>query len=415
MANGVGADGARPVARSRERKTRVFISYSRTDSAFADQLLAALNAHEFDAYLDKKDILPGEPRKERLGALILSADAVVFIISPESMASDICTWEIDETERLQKKLLPVVHRQLADKQVPFRLARLHYIFLRAEDKFDLGLATLAAAIETDVGWIRHHTRISELARRWEDGKHRDQGLLRGEDIAEAERWRDSHPKGAPAATKEQLVFITASRQAATRRQRYAIGGSVAITVIALGLAGLAYWQRELAIKNEARAVANETLAKKNEDLATRQAKIALAGQLAAQSEVAYSQQGHLLERGVLLAIESARWAQGLSLDTNLALRRGLDLLPAAVVEVPQKESIFNLVVSPDGAHAATASGTTVEIWEVATGRIVSRLPHAETVFGRLVVPSYTTALFAPKCQSFVGNVLAKVGPLSIME
>src|SRR5262245_52575506 len=132
MANGVVADEARAAAGSRERKTRVFISYSRKDSAFAARLVAALGAKDLDAYLDKKDILPGEPWKERLGALILSADAVVFIISPDSTASQICSWEIDETERLQKKLLPILHRQLPDTQVPARLSRLNYIFMRAE-------------------------------------------------------------------------------------------------------------------------------------------------------------------------------------------------------------------------------------------------------------------------------------------
>jgi hypothetical protein len=215
--NDIIANQARAAAGARERKTRVFISYSRKDAAFAEQLLAALGDRGFDPFLDKKDILPGEPWRDRLGALIVSADAVVFIVSPDSIASDICNWEIDETERLQKKLLPVLHRQPPEKQVPPRLARRNYIFLRPEDNFVSGLTALVTGIETDVDWIRQHTRISELARRWEDAKGREAGLLRGQDIAEAEHWRDSQPKGAPAATKEQLEFITASRQAATRR------------------------------------------------------------------------------------------------------------------------------------------------------------------------------------------------------
>ena len=111
----------------------------------------------------------------------------------------------------------MLHREAVDSQVPPGLSRLNYIFLRAEDNFDLGLATLAAAVDTDISWIRQHTRMSELTRRWEEAKRRDRGLLRGEDIAEAEHWRDSHPKEAPAATEAHLAFITASRQAATRQ------------------------------------------------------------------------------------------------------------------------------------------------------------------------------------------------------
>jgi WD40 repeat protein len=259
MASGAAIDHVQTAAASRDRKTRVFISYSRKDSAFADRLVEALNAGGFDAYLDKKDILPGEPWKERLGRLILSADAVIFVISPESVSSETCAWEVEETERLQKKLLPVVHRTVADDQVPVRLSRLNYIFLRDQDDFAAGLRVLAAAIETDIAWIREHTRLSELARRWEDGERRNQALLRGDDIAQAERWRDARPREAPPAADTQLAYITASRRAATTRQRYAVIGSISVAAVAIVLATLAYWQRNVAVEQRDQALTTQSL------------------------------------------------------------------------------------------------------------------------------------------------------------
>ena len=156
-----------PAAASRERKTRVFISYSRKDSVFAKRLVDALNARDFEAYLDKNDILPGEPWKDRLKALILSADTVGVVISPDSIASPMCAWEVETAESLQKKMLPLVYRPVADADVPPRLAQLNYIFLREADDFDTGLSTLARALDTDIAWIRQHTRIGELAQRWD--------------------------------------------------------------------------------------------------------------------------------------------------------------------------------------------------------------------------------------------------------
>jgi TIR domain len=47
-----------------ERPTRVFISYSRKDGAFAEALRDALIARSFEAYLDKHDIAPGEPWRD---------------------------------------------------------------------------------------------------------------------------------------------------------------------------------------------------------------------------------------------------------------------------------------------------------------------------------------------------------------
>jgi hypothetical protein len=66
MGAAIAAKAEIPRASTAERKTRVFISYSRKDSIFSNRLVDALNARGFEAYLDKKDILPGEPWKERL-------------------------------------------------------------------------------------------------------------------------------------------------------------------------------------------------------------------------------------------------------------------------------------------------------------------------------------------------------------
>ena len=50
-------------------KLRVFISYSREDLHFADQLDAALNAYGFECVIDRQGISGGEDWKRRLGNL----------------------------------------------------------------------------------------------------------------------------------------------------------------------------------------------------------------------------------------------------------------------------------------------------------------------------------------------------------
>ena len=87
---------------------KVFLSYSRKDDAFAKELLAALELLGFDAYLDTEDIAPGEPWEDRLGNLIRQADTVVFLISPKSLASQHCGWEVEQTARSGKRLVPVI-------------------------------------------------------------------------------------------------------------------------------------------------------------------------------------------------------------------------------------------------------------------------------------------------------------------
>ena len=71
-------------------KLKVFISYSRKDLAFAEELLAGLELTGFAPSLDKHSIAAAEDWKKRLADLIEATDTVVFVITPDSIKSDIC-------------------------------------------------------------------------------------------------------------------------------------------------------------------------------------------------------------------------------------------------------------------------------------------------------------------------------------
>jgi hypothetical protein len=114
---------ASPGTAAASGRAKVFVSYSRKDLPFAQTLVEALGARGFDAFLDKTDIAPGEPWKERLAGLIAAADTVVFAISPDSITSNVCAWELEETARLGKRLIPVVARSIPDADAPHTLSR----------------------------------------------------------------------------------------------------------------------------------------------------------------------------------------------------------------------------------------------------------------------------------------------------
>src|SRR5215813_12858099 len=129
-------------ASSDKGKLRVFISYSRDDLNFADQLDAALNACGFECLIDRHGISGGEDWKRRLGKLISDADTVVFVLSPSSARSEICDWEVEETARLNKRILPVICRPLEGASPPPRLRELNYIYFYDEPRVsDSGFGT----------------------------------------------------------------------------------------------------------------------------------------------------------------------------------------------------------------------------------------------------------------------------------
>ena len=201
-------------------KLKVFISYSRKDSeAFADELAGGLEFQGgFEVSLDRHSIVEGEDWKNRLGSLIADADTMVFIISPGSAASPICQWEVDEAVRLSKRILPVLWIAPEEKQpVPHQLSALNYTRYDGGRSFIAGLKALATALNTDLPWLREHTRLLARALEWERASRIENRMLTGSDVTEAKRWAAQRPKGAPELTGLHMEYIRASEEAETAR------------------------------------------------------------------------------------------------------------------------------------------------------------------------------------------------------
>ena len=145
---------------------KIFISYSRKDMAFADRIEAALKARGFEVLIDRDEIYAFEDWWKRLQVLIGGADTIVFMLSPDSVASHEVLREVEYAASLHKRFAPIVCRRVDDDTVPEALRRLNFIFLDVPAGFDLGVDRLAVALQTDIDWIRQHTQYGELARHW---------------------------------------------------------------------------------------------------------------------------------------------------------------------------------------------------------------------------------------------------------
>src|SRR5262249_16309731 len=133
---------------------------------------------------------------------------------------------------------------------------------------------LAEALNTDIAWIRRHTELGEEARRWAVSGRPNGLLLRSPALEQAEHWIATRPKAGPAPTDEIRTYISQSRQGTTRRRNILTGSLAAGLVLALALAGLAYWQRGLAVEQRSIAERNEARANEERDRATRNFKLA---------------------------------------------------------------------------------------------------------------------------------------------
>jgi formylglycine-generating enzyme required for sulfatase activity len=222
-------------------KTRVFISYSRKNMAFADKLEAALRARGFEVLIDRQEIYAFEDWWRRIEALIGGADTVVFVLSPEAVKSDVALKEVAYAASLNKRFAPIVCRRVEDSVVPEALRRLNFIFFDDSSQFEASADKLAEALHTDIVWIRDHTKFGEAARGWMAAGRPNGLLLRTPALEMAEYWIASHPRAAPEPTDDIRKFVAASRhsaRSAQRLRRTALGSIFTLmTAVILGLVG----------------------------------------------------------------------------------------------------------------------------------------------------------------------------------
>ena len=193
-------------------KTRVFISYSRTDMEFANSIDAALRSQGIETLIDRNAIGDLENWRKRIGDLIAQSDAVVFILSPAAVASKECRKEVTFAASLNKRFAPIVFRPVESETVPEAIASINRIdFIAAP--FEATVERLVLALETDIAWVRKHTEFGELARRWDGAGRPGPGglVLRPPLLEEAERWIERQPNRAPEPTEATRSFIAASR------------------------------------------------------------------------------------------------------------------------------------------------------------------------------------------------------------
>jgi WD40 repeat protein len=340
-------------------RAKVFISYSRKDMAFADRLEAALKARGLAPLIDRNEIFAFEEWWRRIEALIAGADTVVFVLSPDSVCSDVALKEIAFAASLNKRFAPIVCRRVDDKAVPEVLARLNFIFFEDEVWFEKSADKLAQALDTNIEWIRKHTEFGERGRRWALAKGTSGLLLRSPLLEEAETWIASRPEGAPAPTEETRAFVRRSRQAATRRRNVLTGSLAVGLILTLCLAGLAYWQSAIA-----RAQRDKALLTQSRFLAD------LASQRVRTGDAA---------TGMLFAVEGLPDTAGgierpRSDEAEAALFVGWARLQEAHLLAGHTGSVSGIAFRPDGLRVVTSSDDgTARIWDAATGKGITVL------------------------------------------
>lgn len=258
---------------SSDRST-VFLSYSRRNADFADELNISLDSHGFEVSIDREDLFPGERWEPRLQAMIAAADTTVCAISPEWVASEQCRRELSIALDNGRRVIPVIIDEVQPETLPPELARLQLVFFHgAGASFARGMASLAAALRTDISWVRAQSRLLDRASAWVEANRSAGFLLRGLELERARRWSEEQRPSNARVLPMVGEFIEASlgaeqtteRNRARARRRTQIGMAIGVVLVA-GLGGVVlFQQQELAL---ARAVERADTLQNTVDLST---------------------------------------------------------------------------------------------------------------------------------------------------
>lgn len=292
----VVAEGATQAEAIVKESAHVFLAYAREDRAFAEQLREAFKGTGEETLVDW-DILPSQNFEEYMRAAIEAADTFVYVISPSSVESDLCRQQLKHAVRQNKRIVPVLLRKVADWKLPEQLKSEHWVRFTGKDNFADAFRILREAINSDLFWVRAHTRLLVRATEWNKKDQDASQLLRGSELAEAEQWLGKENL-EPDLTPLQRQYLIASRADASKRQKVKLAFvtmsfivSLLLFVAAAGFAAYAYRQRSAAEKARAfaetqrsEAVANAVLAADEREKAKASETIAEAKRIEAETQ-----------------------------------------------------------------------------------------------------------------------------------
>lgn len=429
---------------------RVFVSYSRRDKEFVRKLHEALVANAFETWVDWEGIPLGTDWWKEIVEGIQKSDNFVFVISPDSVSSQVCADELQTAIDNNKRLVPVLIREEKGMvaQIRAELQAINFTFMRSDEEFRNTLPQLVETLKTDVAHVKTHTRLQNLALEWDSKKRSSSLTLRGEELENAETWLAHAGGKQPNPSELQGEFIQASRKESNRRQRQFLTGVVAALVISVILAIVAAFsyvraeqsrqvaqvnqhlaetaqvaaqdsealaklqqaiaesastkavnEQEIAQREaiaastaEAKAVEQREEANQQRSIAEEQRHIADAQRLASQAEGDLSR-GNLLTRSILLAIASMQKARNYQAD--LALRIGLDVLPTRLYQKSFNNPILKIVYSLDGRWMAIAEQTSqeqnghIEIWDSVYGNKITDIQDVGKITDMVFTPDGT--------------------------
>ncbi len=199
-----------------DRALRVCICHCAADKELVKRLDQVFSDEDrFDVTLERIPSRPKRTWKPDVAERMAAADAVMFILSPEAVATGHVGWLSDTADEFSKHVIAVLAKDLRSAELPAGLARLK-LFQLADGQFvEQRAKLLVSALDENADWARTHTSLLQRAREWDQAGRPAELNLDATEVAAAKTWTFDRPEAATKPTDLHLEFIERSEMAAT--------------------------------------------------------------------------------------------------------------------------------------------------------------------------------------------------------
>ena len=129
---------------------KVFISLADTDEPLVKKIATVLEEAGLEVWDAARDIMPGDNWANKVGQALQESEAMVVLLTSESLKSSWVRWEIEYAlgeQGYRKRLIPVLaQKELSKEDVPWILRHLHMIKLAEHAKEEEGIKQIAQAL-----------------------------------------------------------------------------------------------------------------------------------------------------------------------------------------------------------------------------------------------------------------------------
>ena len=202
------------IKNAHSKMTQVFLAYAQADAEVMVHIRRSLRRQGITVWSNQTDIPTGEAFKRVVNRGIEEADTMVYLLSPNSLRSQYCQYELRYAVALKKRVVPILVRPLTPEDNDTELKSLQYIDLtdnvRADD-YLLDENQLIKTLNHDAAYYAQHKDLLVKALKWKRQQQNASVLLRGYDLRQAEAWlKTAQGRASHSATEYHREFIQAS-------------------------------------------------------------------------------------------------------------------------------------------------------------------------------------------------------------